>query len=65
MFTDGNPLTHRLVVERLFAVVEGVVVERVHQVRVDVTEEHSHLGEGRKKKFEVFPQVEGNKGEEK
>lgn len=39
----GQPLTHRLVVERLLAVVEGVVVEGVHQVGIDIAEEHAHL----------------------
>lgn len=42
-FAVGQPLAHRLVVEGLFAVVEGVVVEGVHQVGVDVAEEHPHL----------------------
>lgn len=42
-FAVGQPLAHRLVVEGLLAVVEGVVVEGVHQVGVDVAEEHPHL----------------------
>lgn len=42
-FAVGQPLAHRLVVQGLLAVVEGVVVEGVHQVGVDVAEEHPHL----------------------
>lgn len=42
-FTVGHPFTHRLVVKWLLAVVEGIVVESVHQVGINVTEEHAHL----------------------
>ena len=41
--TARQPFTHGLVVKRLLAVVEGVVIESVHQVGIDVTEEHPHL----------------------
>ena len=36
-------LTGRLELEGLHAGVDGVVVERVHQVGVDVSEEKAHL----------------------
>lgn len=42
-FTVGHPFTHRLVVKWLFAVVEGIIVQCVHQVGINITEEHANL----------------------
>jgi hypothetical protein len=48
----GDGLAHRLVVVGLLAVVEGAVVERVHQVGLHLAEEHAHLRRRRRRREE-------------